>query len=65
MKNMSLFIVKRITENIQISDEAFVVWCGLRSIMGKDETEYFVNHNVLAFIQSYLRRKSYPFCHST
>ena len=46
---MSLFIVKRITENIQISDEAFVVWCGLRSIMGKDETEYFVNHNVLAW----------------
>lgn len=46
---MSLFIVKRITENMQISDEAFVVWCALRSIMEKDETEYFVNHNVLAW----------------
>ena len=49
MKNTNLFIVKRITENIQISDEAFVVWCALRSIMEKDETEYFVNHNVLAW----------------
>lgn len=48
MKNVNLFIIKRITENMELSDEAFTVWCGLRSIMEKDETEYFINYNRLA-----------------
>lgn len=48
MKNVNLFIVKRIIENMNISDEAFAVWCGLRSIMEKDEAEYFVTYNRIA-----------------
>lgn len=46
MKN--LFIIKRITEDKTISDEAFVVWCGLRNIMRQDITEYFVSFNMIA-----------------
>lgn len=46
MKN--LFIEKRITQNKDISDEAFVVWCGLRNIMQKDVKEYFVSFNMIA-----------------
>ena len=34
MKN--LFIMKRIVENMNLSDSAFSVWCGLRNIMHKD-----------------------------
>ena len=33
---------------MNISDEAFAVWCGLRSIMEKDEAEYFVTYNRIA-----------------
>ncbi len=46
MKN--LFIVKRITHDKTISDEAFTVWCGLRNIMQKDVKEYFVSFNMIA-----------------
>ena len=46
MKN--LFIVKDVSENMEFSDEAFTVWCGLRNIMKKDETEYFVSFNMIA-----------------
>lgn len=35
---------------MNISDEAFAVWCGLRSIMGKDEAEYFVTYNRIACV---------------
>lgn len=45
----NLFIVKRITENMELSDEAFTVWCGLRNIMQKDVTEYFVTYNMIAY----------------
>lgn len=48
MKDVNLFIIKNITENIKISDKAFMVWCGLRSIMEKDESEYFVSYNLIA-----------------
>ena len=41
MKN--LFIVKRVIEDKTLSDEAFVTWCGLRSIMQKDVKEYFIS----------------------
>lgn len=47
MKN--LFIVKRIIEDKTLSDEAFTVWCGLRNIMQKDVTEYFVSFNMIAY----------------
>lgn len=46
MKN--LFIIKRITQDKTISDEAFTVWCGLRNIMQKDVKEYFVSFNMIA-----------------
>lgn len=46
MKN--LFIVKAISENLDISDEAFTVWCGLRNIMTLDTMEYFVSFNLIA-----------------
>lgn len=32
----NLFIVKMIVENMNLSDNAFSVWCGLRNIMHKD-----------------------------
>lgn len=32
---------------MNISDEAFVVWCGLRSIMQKDMMEYYVTYGML------------------
>ena len=44
MKN--LFIVKRIVENMNLSDSAFSVWCGLRNIMHKDQYEYFITYDV-------------------
>lgn len=47
MKN--LFIIKTITNNKNLSDEAFTVWCGLRNIMQKDTTEYFVSLNMIAY----------------
>lgn len=47
MKN--LFIIKRIIEDKTLSDEAFTVWCGLRNIMQKDVTEYFVSFNMIAY----------------
>lgn len=46
MKN--LFILKDILQDKNISDEAFTVWCGLRNIMIKDVTEYFVSFNSIA-----------------
>lgn len=46
---MNLFIRKDIIENAQISDEAFAVWCALRSYMQKDTTEYFISVNMLAY----------------
>jgi hypothetical protein len=46
MKN--LFIEKRITEDKELSDEAFVVWCGLRNIMQMNVMEYFVSFNMIA-----------------
>ena len=46
MKN--LFIIKRITEDKTLSDEAFAVWCALRDIMRQDTTEYFVSFNMIA-----------------
>lgn len=46
MKN--LFIVKRITEDKSLSDNAFVVWCALRSIMQKNTNEYFVSYNLIS-----------------
>ena len=42
MKN--LFIVKRITEDKSLSDNAFVVWCALRSIMQKNVSEYLISY---------------------
>lgn len=36
------------TENTDFSDEAFTVWCGLRNIMRKDVTEYFISFNMIA-----------------
>lgn len=47
MKN--LFIVKRIVENMNLSDNAFSVWCGLRNIMHKDQYEYFITYNMIAY----------------
>lgn len=47
MKN--LFIIKTITNNKNLSDEAFTVWCGLRNIMQKDTTQYFVSLNMIAY----------------
>ena len=46
MKN--LFIIKKITENKELSDQAFVVWCGLRNIMQMDKVEYFISYNMIA-----------------
>ena len=46
MKN--LFIVKRITEDKSLSNNAFLVWCALRNIMQKDTYEYFVSYNLIA-----------------
>lgn len=46
MKN--LFIVKRITEDTSISDNAFLVWCGLRSMMKKGVSEYNITYYILA-----------------
>ena len=47
MKN--LFIIKAISENMDISDEAFTVWCGLRNIMVfENVTEYFVTLTMIA-----------------
>ena len=46
MKN--LFIIKTITNNKNLSDEAFTVWCGLRNIMQKNTKEYFVSFNLIA-----------------
>lgn len=47
MKN--LFIIKAISENMDISDEAFTVWCGLRNIMAfENVTEYFVTLTMIA-----------------
>jgi len=47
MKN--LFIIKMITNNQDISDEAFTVWCGLRNLMQKNTTEYFISFNMIAY----------------
>ena len=47
MKN--LFIIKKVTEDKDLTDEAFVVWCGLRNIMQMDVMEYFVSYNMLAY----------------
>ena len=47
MKN--LFIVKRIVENMNLSDNAFSVWCGLRNIIHKDQYEYFITYNMIAY----------------
>ena len=44
-----LFIIKSITNDLEISDEAFTVWCGLRNIMQRDTTEYFVSLNMIAY----------------
>lgn len=45
----NLFIVKRIINDKTLSDEAFVVWCGLRNIMVFESiTEYFVSYNLIA-----------------
>lgn len=33
---------------MKISDEAFAVWCGLRNIITKEKTEYFINYNMIA-----------------
>ena len=46
MKN--LFIIKRITEDKTISDEAFIVWCGLRNIMTSVK-EYFISFNLISY----------------
>ena len=35
-------------KNLDISDEAFTVWCGLRNIMTLDTMEYFVSFNLIA-----------------
>lgn len=45
----NLFIIKKVTENMELSDEAFTVWCGLRNLMQKDVTEYFVTYNMIAY----------------
>ena len=47
MKN--LFIIKRITENMELTDEAFTVWCGLKNIMQMNTTEYFISYNMIAY----------------
>lgn len=47
MKN--LFIVKRVVEDKELSDEAFTVWCGLRNIMQLNVMEYFVSFNMIAY----------------
>lgn len=46
MKN--LFIIKRILQDKELSDEAFTVWCGLRNIMQLNVKEYFVSFNMIA-----------------
>ena len=51
MKN--LFIIKKVTEDKDLTDEAFVVWCGLRNIMQMDIMEYFVSYNMLAYWSAY------------
>lgn len=38
-----------ITNNQDISDEAFTVWCGLRNLMQKNTTEYFISFNMIAY----------------
>lgn len=47
MKN--LFIVKGITEDKNISDDAFAVWCALRNVIQKDITKYFISYNMIAY----------------
>lgn len=47
MKN--LFIIKRIITDRELSDEAFVVWCGLRNIMQLNIMEYFVSYDMIAY----------------
>ncbi len=47
MKN--LFIIKKVIEDKTLSDEAFTVWCGLRNIIQKDTTEYFISFNMIAY----------------
>lgn len=47
MKN--LFIVKKVVENMKLSDEAFTVWCGLRSVMTKDTVQYYITYNLIAY----------------
>lgn len=44
-----LFIVKRVIEDKTLSDEAFTVWCALRSIMQKDINEYFLSYNMIGY----------------
>jgi len=44
----NLYIIKRITEDSSVSDEAFAVWCALRSVMVKETYEYFISYNLLA-----------------
>lgn len=44
-----LFVVKRVIEDKDLSDEAFVVWCALRSIMQKDIKEYFVSYSMIGY----------------
>ena len=46
MKN--LFIIKRILHDKELSDEAVVVWCGLRNIMQMNVKQYFVSINMIA-----------------
>lgn len=46
----NLFIKKVVVEESTLySDNAFMVWCGLRCIMTKDKYEYFVNTKMLYY----------------
>jgi hypothetical protein len=45
----NLFIIKRILEDMNLSDEAFTVWCGLRNILQKDREKYFVSYSSIGF----------------
>lgn len=45
---MNLFIIKRITEDKTLSDNAFAVWCALRSIIQMNISEYFISYNLIS-----------------
>lgn len=47
---MTMFIKKSVIEDRGLSDEAFAVYCALRTIVTADKKEYFISYNYIADI---------------